>query len=254
MKKQAMRQPAISKQTGVMAITAVLLLSVTIGYRMLDGAKHKTGMAETSLATTTENKVLSKELSDKAVVRTPDKGYIASSIDDLARQIVSSAPNQEEAFGFLIEAKSLRIQNLRARRTKERAVEEKARYDAELWHKKRSQIDQEIAQALEKDAIDTQAGSQAFYSTNGRAGHGEANQAQALSSMLNTPSPFNLNDFLLRAIIKEEHGYVARLSYQNKFVPAQTGYLLFGQLKVVSITAAQVVLSKDDEKVTLYAF
>ncbi len=137
-----MTKQASRKQTGVMAIGAVVLLLAAIGYRMADEAQQEAGLVKAAVdAGKAEHIDGRSDDANKIAIRAPDKGYIATSIDNLARDIVSHAPNQAEAFGFLVEAKSLRIQNLRARRAKEQAVEARALYDVDLWSKKRGQIE-----------------------------------------------------------------------------------------------------------------
>ena len=237
----------MNKRTKILAISAVVILSSAVGYRVYDSNAKKTVVANTPVVKNgnSQNTPIKNK---KNIIKKPERGYISQSVESLARQIVENAPNQDEAFSFLVEAKSYRIQELRKRRAKERAEEEKARYDAELWNRKRGQIDLELAKELEVESIDTQAG-QRRGSFNNQPTHFQTNTQDAVKA-----KKLSLNDFVLRAIIKENGNYIARLAYNNKYMPAKTGYKLFGEVNVDSVSSNQVVLTKGDKKVTLYAY
>lgn len=235
----------MNKRTRVMAIGAAVILTTAIGYRVYDSSDRSVSVATNSSAVSPS--VNEPKQQTKTVSRVPDKGHIAQSIDSLARQIVANSPNQEEAFTFLVEAKSYRIQELRARRAKERAEEAKAQYDAELWSRKRGQIDVELAREAEKGSVDTQAGSQNLY-------QGNVSGSQQINQLTDAKKEIALGDFALRAIIKEGPDYVARLAYGNRFVPAKEGYTLFGKVDVKSVSSNEVVLAKGSDEVTLYAY
>lgn len=235
----------MNKRTKVLAIGAAVILSTAIGYRIYDSNAGSTVVASKKSSETTRANESQPQV--KSVARVPDKGHISQSIDSLARQIVANSPNQEEAFTFLVEARSYRIQELRARRAKERAEEAKAQYDADLWSRKRGQIDVELAREAEKGSVDTQAGSQNFY-------QGNAPVSQQVSKLSDIKKEITLADFALRAIIKEGPDYVARLAYGNRNVPAKEGYTLFGKVDVKSVSSNEVVLMKGTDEVTLYAY
>ena len=234
----------MNKRTKVLAIGATVILSTAIGYRVYDSHARSAVFASQNSPETIANEPKTQV---KSVARVPDKGRISQSIDSLARQVVANSPNQEEAFTFLVEAKSYRIQELRARRAKERAEEAKAQYDADLWSRKRGQIDVELAREAEKGSVDTQAGSQNFY-------QGNAAVSQQVSQYSDIQKEITLADFALRAIIKEGPDYVARLAYGNRNVPAKEGYNLFGKVDVKSVSSNEVVLVKGSDEVTLYAY
>lgn len=234
----------MNKRTKVLAIAATVILSTAIGYRVYDNNAGSVVVASQNNPETITNEPKPQV---KSVARAPDKVRISQSIDSLARQVVANSPNQEEAFTFLVEAKSYRIQELRARRAKERAEEAKAQYDADLWSRKRGQIDVELAREAEKGSVDTQAGSQNFY-------QGNAPVSQQVSQYSDIKKEIILADFALRAIIKEGPDYVARLAYADRNVPAKEGYTLFGKVDVKSVSSNEVVLVKGSDKVTLYAY
>lgn len=234
----------MNKRTKVLAIGAAVILSTAIGYRVYDSnARSAAATLKSSPEATKSTESKSKM---KSVVRTPGKGHVSQSIDSLARQIVANSPNQEEAFTFLVEAKSYRIQELRARRAKERAEEAKAQYDADLWSRKRGQIDVELAREAEKGSVDTQAGQNLY--------QGNAPVSQQVSQYNDIKKEITLADFSLRAIIKEGADYVARLAYRDRNVPAKEGYTLFGKVDVKSVSSNEVVLVKGSDEVTLYAY
>ena len=235
----------MNKRTTVMAIGAAVILTTAMGYRVYDSSERSVSVATDNTVTPTVVDVPKQQR--KTISRVPDKGHIAQSIDSLAHQIVANSPNQQEAFTFLVEVKSYRIQQLRTRRAKERAEEAKAQYDAELWSRKRGQIDGELAREAEKGAVDTQAGSQNLY-------QGNAAGSQPISQLTDAKKDIALGDFALRAIIKEDHDYVARLAYGNRFVPAKEGYTLFGKVDVKRVASNEVVLTKGSDEVTLYAY
>jgi flagellum-specific peptidoglycan hydrolase FlgJ len=234
----------MNKRTKVLAISATVILSTAIGYRVYDSSAGSAVVASQNSPETITNEPNPQV---KSVARAPDKVRISQSIDSLARQVVANSPNQEEAFTFLVEAKSYRIQELRARRAKERAEEAKAQYDADLWSRKRGQIDVELAREAEKGSVDTQAGSQSFY-------QGNAPISQKVSQYNDIKKEIILADFALRAIIKEGPDYVARLAYGDRNVPAKEGYTLFGKVDVKIVSSNEVVLVKGSDEVTLYAY
>jgi len=234
----------MNKRTKVLAIGAAVILSTAIGYRVYDS--NAGNAVATSKYSPEANRATESKPQVKSVARVPDKGHISQSIDSLARQIVANSPNQEEAFTFLVEAKSYRIQELRARRAKERAEEAKAQYDADLWSRKRGQIDVELAREAEKGSVDTQAGQNLY--------QGNAPISQQVSQLSDIKKEITLADFALRAIIKEGPDYVARLAYGDRNVPAKEGYTLFGKVDVKSVSSNEVVLMKGSDEVTLYAY
>ena len=238
----------MNKRTVILAASAACILLIAIGYRVYDGNKS-TAAVNTDVQSV--QLLGAQSTSIQPAIRIPEKGRIAQSIDALAHQIVSSSPNQEEAYSFLIEAKSYRIQELKARRAKERAEEAKANYDAELWRRKIGQIDAELAKQNEKSAVDTQAGSQNFqgnFQPNFTTGQRVVNEADDSKKVI------QLSDFSLRAIVRDGEGFVARLAYGNRNMPAKQGYTLLGKVNVKRVTANQVVLDKDGDELTLYAY
>ena len=136
----------MEKRTLILAGVSFSILASALAYRFI-GSQNTEVIANVSDIPTGKIPITEN------VIRTPERGHISDSIDALARKIVESAPNQEEAYTFLVEAKSYRIQELRNRRAQERAAEEKARYDAELWNRKRGQIDVELAKEAENSSI-----------------------------------------------------------------------------------------------------
>ena len=236
----------MNKRTKILAIGSAVLLCSSIGYRVYD-SQAASNTANVNKAKPTLTAKVNSGASENTVVRIPPKGRISESIDSLARQIIANAPNQEEAYTFLVEAKSYRIQDLRARRAKGKAEESKANYDSELWQKKIGQIDNELAKDLEKDSIDTQAGSHDPYK-------GASSFSQKVDYKAPTKKEVSLDSFSLRAIIKEGADYVARLSFGERSLPAKVGYKLLGKVDVVSITSNEVVLSMGDNQVTLYTY
>lgn len=234
----------MNKRTKILMVGAAVVLSTAIAFRVYDSSAGSPVVASNPSA----NNAAVNEPAPQArtVSRVPDKGHIAESIDSLARQIVANSPNQEEAFTFLVEAKSYRIQELRARRAKERAEEAKAQYDADLWSRKRGQIDVELAREAEKGSVDTQAGQNLY--------QGNASSNQSSTQLVDVKKDITLGDFTLRAIIKEGPDYVARLAYGSRFVPAKEGYTLFGKVDVKSVSSNEVVLMKGSDEVTLYAY
>lgn len=239
----------MNKRMIVMIVGGAIILLAAVGHRLY--MSKSSSSAPIATLQGTNNGEPDRKGKTEATVRTPKRGYISTSIDNMARQIIENAPNQEEAFSFLVEAKSYRIQELRARRAKEKAAEEKARYDAELWHTKRGQIDIELAKEAEKDSVDTQAGP-----TNGYVGNARGVSNQRVSTVKDNKTYKNvsLNEFTLRAIMKDGNGYVARIAYSGRNMPAKTGYKLLGNVMVDSVTANQVVLKKGDDSVALYAY
>ncbi|NQY36332.1 MAG: hypothetical protein HRT37_15425 [Alteromonadaceae bacterium] len=248
----------MNKRTLIMGIAASVFLFSSIGYRVYDGYSKEIAAVNPSIDKSMSSNVSNtNNIKNKLnIIQPPDRGYISQSIESLARQIVENAPNQDEAYAFLIEAKSYRIQELRKRRAKERAEEEKSLYDAELWKRKRKQINAELTKNLEVDSIDTQAGQR-----RGNFNHLPSNHSNNYKNNNNSSSQNNyslenlsLNDFVLRAIIKDKGQYIARLGYKDKHIPAKEGYKLFGEIKVESVTSNQVVLSKDKKQIILYAY
>lgn len=235
----------MKNRTKVLAASAAVILVAAIGYRFYDSSNSNNIVASKTHKETTRNTETTNPV--KPVDRVPEKGYVSKSIDFLARQIVENSPNQDEAYTFLVEAKSYRIQELRARRAKERAEEAKAQYDAELWSRKRGQIDVELAREAEKGAVDTQVGSQQLY-------QGNATFGQQVNQLSDVKKEITLAEFSLRAIIKEGSDYVARLAYGDSFVPAKEGYTLFGKVEIKSVSSNKVVLAKGSDEVTLYAY
>ncbi|MCS6271901.1 hypothetical protein G3489_19690 [Shewanella baltica] len=233
----------MEKRTLILAGVSFSILASALAYRFI-GSQNTEVIANVSDIPTGKIPITEN------VIRTPERGHISDSIDALARKIVESAPNQEEAYTFLVEAKSYRIQELRNRRAQERAAEEKARYDAELWNRKRGQIDVELAKEAENSSINTQAGRQSAYINE------DVNQSsfQRVDADFKDVRDAALSDFMLRAIIKDGDTYMARLSYKERAMPAKAGYTLLGKIKVLSVNASQVVLKKNDDTVTLYAY
>lgn len=236
----------MSKRTKVLAVSGIVILASAIGYRVYDGATVNTiSVSKGSL----EKKIIEESTSQvNSMERIPDKGYISQSINSLAWDIVANSPNQEEAFTFMVEAKSYRIQELRARRAKERAEEAKALYDADLWSRKRGKIDDDLAREAEKGSVDTQAGSQNLFQDN------VLKNKKINKFSTSKKKEITLADFNLRAIIKEGSHYVARLDYRSRPVPAKAGYTLFGKVDVKQVSSNSVVLMKGSEEVTLYAY
>lgn len=235
----------INKRTKILGSVSGAILILAIGFRVFDG--QSTMSAEGSnAAVLNNNSSIGNNKDNNKIMRIPPAGHISQSIDELARQIVANAPNQQEAFSFLVEAQSLRIQTLQARRAKERADESKSNYDAELWDRKIVSIDEDIAKDLEKGSVETQPGKNRIQQQYGRNAGAKNNEFKA-------PKSVQLSDFTLRAIIKDDGKYVARISYRSKVLPAKEGYKLLGKVNVNSITSSQVELSKGNETLMLYA-
>lgn len=239
----------MNKRTKILAIGSAIILCSSIGYRIYNS---QSASSNNSVVMAPQNINVGNKPrpNERASITPPPKGHIAQSIDNLARQIILDSPNQEEAYTFLVEAKSYRIQELRSRRAKGRAEESKASYDSEFWQKKITQIDDELAKDIEKDSIDTQAGSgNALQNMNYRSNN--PMEQRPLPSA-DTNKKINLDRFVLRAIIKEGTSYVARLSYGERRFPAKKGYKLLGKVEVESVTSDEVALSMGENQVTLY--
>ncbi len=234
----------MNKRTLILAAGSLGILMSAMGYRMMSNLPSTQTVKSASVAPV---KNPASTAAVKQQIKVPARGVVATSVDALASQIVANSPNQEEAYSFLVEAKSYRIQELRARRAKEKAAEEKARYDADMWARKRDQIDDELAKASEKDSVDTQSASRM---NRNRIRRDDRRQ----TAVKEKSSVIELSQFALRAIIKEGSDYIARLNYDNKSIPAKQGYKLFGKVDVKSVSAQEVVLAKDEEQVTLYAY
>lgn len=241
----------MNKRTKVLAIGSAILLCSAIGYRYYNSQVSLNADLTPSI---NRNEVDRNHPSqaDNTIVREPIRGRIAQSIDSLARQIVLDAPNQEETYTFLVEAKSYRIQDLRARRAKGKAEESKASYDSEYWRKKISQIDSELAKDIEKDSIDTQAGiSNAIQNSTYQSNRDFEHKPQL---SVESKNKISLDNFVLRAILKDGSSYVARLSYGERRLPAKKGYKLLGKVTVKSVTSDEVILALGDNEVTLYTY
>lgn len=236
----------MNKRTKILAVGSAVVLCSAIGDRMYSsGASAKFSSADSNTSTILSTVNSNRE--NKPVISTPDKGHISQSIDSLARQIIANAPNQEEAYTFLVEAKSYRIQALRARRAKGKAEESKANYDSALWQKKIGQLEADLAKNLEKEPIETQAGRHHAY-------QGNPSFNQSVESKTDAKKKITLDNFALRAIIKEGANYVARLSYGERTFPAKKGYKLIGKVDVKKVTSNEVVLAMGDNQVTLYTY
>ncbi|PKG68618.1 hypothetical protein [Pseudoalteromonas sp. GutCa3] len=233
----------MNKKTLTYLIGGSLILSAAVIYRISDDNSSSTSRLKIE-----KNNEKVKQV-DSRKFAPPVRGEVADTIDALARQIIAQSPNQEESVVFLAEAKSYRIEEMRSRRAKERADSAKANYDADFWQRKRGRIDADLAKEQESESIDTQAGTQNRYQGNGNTYSRQKSDLPIVRS-----EGVLLELFTLRAILKEGNTYVARLSYGDKRVPAKEGYTLFGKVKVDSVSRSEIVLSKGDESVTLYAY
>jgi hypothetical protein len=229
----------VNERTKRLTIISTLLLSIAIGYRVYDASVSDEIL---DVKVNQMQPIHALQNKEKRAVKLPERGYITESIDSLARQIIEDAPNKDEAFGFLVESEAFRIQELRKKRIQERAKEEKARYDAEYWNKKRKHIDRDLTKGEKTPKISNDQNENNFERING----GFIRPLKKNNS--------GLNGFVLRAIIKEGTHYIARLSYKNQYIPAKEGYTLQENVTVVSIRSDQVILKKGTKTITLYTY
>lgn len=245
-----MKKPS---RTVVMVIASSLILSLAFGYRFISDSESR-NVTVSNLEVTKNFSVDNKPRnSSEATSSAPLRGNLDQSISTLANQIVENSANQHEAYAFLVEAKSYRIQEMKTRRAKEKADEAKAVYDAAFWDKKMGKIDSELSKDTSNAAVDTQAGApkQRYDVQTGYRGYEQDITGQA---DLPKKQKIELGNFVLRAIIREGNSYVARISYGDRTVPAKTGYTILGKVKVQEVSAERVVLKMNDETLPLYSY
>lgn len=181
--------------------------------------------------------------------KVPEKSKVSESIQAVAERVVALAPNQEEAYSQLVVAKSLRIQDLKSKQAEKAAATMKAEYDAAYWTQKRARIGAALDNELktpDKEA-DVQRGTAQVMTP-----------TYPMSSQVNEPAEKTnkkpeLDDFGVRAIIQDETGYIARLSYKGKPISGgKAGQKLYGSVHVTSVTANAVVLTQGEAVQTLY--
>lgn len=189
-------------------------------------------------------------------VKVPPRASVSASIDALAEQIVALSANQDEAYNFLVEAKSYRIQDIRTLRTESRAIEEKARYDSEFWEKKRANIDAELAKELDdvkSPSVETQNFRNNSQNLRNNTQINGMNNSLDKSDLKNNKDVV-IHDFYLRAIIEAESGFIAKISYKGRNLSAKKGELLMGKVKVSEIDKDFVKLLYKDESLNLYTY
>lgn len=189
--------------------------------------------------------------------RVPSKGVVPKSIENLANQIVANSPNEMEAYSFLVSAKSYRIQELQTRRAKDRAAEQKALYEAELYKSKLKFIPEELEleQTTRKAQLEQNKNTQTSDLSNEYKGNSIRTVNNGRTTTGSTENaPLKLSDFRLRAILQDGDEYVASLANGERSLPARKGYTLLGKVKVLNVLPDRVELGLGKERYTLYSY
>lgn len=240
----------MESKTRKQLIVAAVIIVVAVSWRIYSDSNKKVTVAKKANPVTEQKSSMSKR-SERPVkdLHEPEYGNVPKSIEILARDIVEGAPNKVEAFAFLVEARSYRIQEMRKLRNKAAAESAKAAYDTELWTKKQSGIEAELNKDEEEKSISTQRGGTVGHPNRSRYVESGIEQNVGVKS---NPKK-SLNDFVLRALILQGDEYVARLSYQQQRMSAKKGYKLLGDIDVTDVAADSITLTLDDKTLTLYA-
>lgn len=237
-------------------IGGVAIIAASIGYTIYDS--HSSQVVIDQPAASVEQKLSSTgQMSgdhQSTIARVPELGNVPESIDVLANEIVANSPNPLEAYSFLVEAKSYRIQELKKRRAKEKAEEEKAKYDAALFKHKIENLGRELELEMDIKRAQLASNSDADVNTTPQYKGNVIPTGNGFAAPKKEKPSLSLKDFRLRAIIQDGNEYKASLAAGQHKLPAKAGYTLLGEFKVVSVLEDSVTLSKGSDRYTLYSY
>lgn len=176
---------------------------------------------------------------------TPEKAKINQSVDQLAGQLVELSPNKAEALVTAAEAKSLRVQTLRTKRTEQMAAEAKAAYDYAFYKAKTENAGKEASLAVEKKDVETAKNPQPYQQ------HFMVEKDQPkVDKPKSSASDVRLKGILSTADL--DGNWKALLTHKGSTQAYREGQRVDDEIFVKEIDRHKVVLSQGDKSYTLY--